>query len=144
MADIIYNQFMGALGSGVIDWENDTLRAALVSGNIYSPDADDNYWSDVSQYEIHNGNGYTISGYLVVGALDVQDGSNNVKYDITNPTWTASGASIIASGCVLYDQSTVEEHLIYYFDFGEDKEAADGADFTINIDANGLMTAAQA
>jgi hypothetical protein len=144
MPDIIYNQFQGAIASGVIDWENDNLRAALVSGNIYDPDKDDDYWSDVSQYEIHNGNGYTISGYLVTGSLSVQDGSDNVKYDITDPTWTASGDSIIASGCVLYDQSTIEEHLIYYFDFTEDKEAADGADFTIVVDSNGLFTSAQA
>ena len=143
MADIIYNQFIGALGSGVIDWENDTLKAALVSGS-YDPNKDDDNWASISAHEVVDGNGYTAGGYTVVGALTVQDGSDNVKYDINDPTWTASGGSIIASGCVLYDDTTAEDTVVYYFDFGEAKEAADGADFTISISSDGLMTAAQA
>ena len=143
MADIIFHQAIGAMASGAIDWENDTLKAALISG-IWDVDVDADSWADVSPYEHANANGYTQGGYTVTGSLTVQDGSNNVKFDITDPTWTASGGSIIASGCILYDDTTAEDRLIYYFDFGENKEAADGADFTINIDGtNGLMTGAQ-
>jgi hypothetical protein len=142
MADIIYNQFLGALGSGVISWETDALKAALVSGT-YTPNKDDDYYAELAAHEVAQANGYTQGGVAVDGALTVVDGSDNVKYDITDPTWTASGGSIIASGCVVYDNTTAEKHLVYYIDFTEAKTAADGADFTIQISANGLMTAAQ-
>lgn len=141
MADIISNWFIASLGSGNIDWESDTLIAALYSDTS-------NFTKDTKVYvstnELATGNGYTRGTKSATGGAIITNDSDDVaQYDLGDITWTASGGSIgPASGCAIFD-STASSGFVYLIDFGEAKTADDGTDFKITIDSSGLFLARQ-
>lgn len=141
MADIIFNNFIHDLGSGLINWESDTLRAALYS-DISAFDKDTVSYSNTN--ELTSANGYTQNNKAVTGGNIIQnDADDVVQYDIGDITWTASGGQIgPASGCLIYDV-TNESGAVYLIDFGEAKTADNGTDFKITIDASGLFLGRQ-
>lgn len=141
MADIIFNAFLGDLGSGNIDWENDTLRAAMYSDiSGFTKDTD----VYTSTNELATNFGYTQDSKAVTGgAITVNDTDDVAQYDIADITWTASGGAIgPASGCLIYDV-TAGSRAVYLIDFAAAKTADDGTDFKITIDASGLFLARQ-
>lgn len=142
MADIIFNAFHSDLGSGNIDWPNDTLRAALYS-DISGFTKDTDIYTNTN--ELATANGYTQDNKAVTGAtITTNDADDVSQYDIADITWTASGGSIgPASGCLIYDV-TASNRAVYLIDFGSAKTADDGTDFKITIDASGLFLARQA
>lgn len=146
MADIIFHNFITQCGNKEVDWEADTLKAALISGS-YTPDADHTTYADVSGFELPTGYGYTVGGMDVSGATCTNvDASNRTKYDISNYFWTASGGGSIGKAryAVIYD-STASNYLAHLFDFGTDKTAVDGTAFRIKVDStNGLFYGSQA
>lgn len=85
--------------NGTFDIDSDTFRVALVtsSSNI---GASTTAWSGVTN-EVASGNGYTTGGIAVTLALS---GTTSVTASFSsNPTWTASGGSIVARWAVLYE-----------------------------------------
>ena len=87
----LLNGTYGALNSG--SW-----KVALVtsSSNIGSATTT---WAGVTN-EVASGNGYTTGGIAVTLNLS---GTTSVTVDFaTNPTWTATGGSIVAEYAVLY------------------------------------------
>lgn len=141
MADIIFNNFIHDLGSGLVNWESDTLRAALYS-DIGSFNKDT--VSYTSSNELATANGYTQNDKAVTGGNVIQnDADDVVQFDVADITWTASGGAIgPASGCLIYDVTNASG-AVYLIDFGEAKTADDGTDFKITIDASGLFLARQ-
>ena len=144
MADIIYHNYLAEQAVGNVDFDTDLLKVALL-GSGYTPDADHAVWTDVSGNEIASGFGYTAGGVIVSGSVTDDDANDLVKYDITDPSWTAAGGSIgPARYAVLFDDTHTNDALAYLFDFGESKTALDTRNFTIEIDTNGLFTGQQA
>jgi len=138
MADLWYHNNVNLAYSKQLNFSGDVLKVALVSG-IYSPDQDHTLYSDFSSYEISNGFGYTIGGVQVSGTVSTQNIYNNIKLDIDNPSWVASGGNIGAFRYgILYDETI--NSLIYCFDFESNQTALDGASIIINIDPSGLVT----
>lgn len=85
--------------NGTFDIDSDTFRCALVtsSSNI---GASTTAWSGVTN-EVANGNGYTTGGIAVTLTLS---GTTSVTASFSsNPTWTASGGSIVARWAVIYE-----------------------------------------
>jgi len=127
------------------DFVNDTMKLALLSGtfdecNLRYTDS----FNDLSAYEIAPIYGYPAGGMPVYGkSVENPDKQIYIKYDIDNTGFTVSGGQLgpIRYG-VIYNESN-SNHLVYIFDFGEDKTVNDGADFQIKIDDNGLMWAEQ-
>ena len=142
MADIIFNAFIAHLGSGNIDWESDTLRAALYS-DISNFSKDSTVYTSTN--ELSTANGYTQNNKAVTGGTIITNNTDDVaQYDVADITWTASGGSIgPASGCLIYDVTNANG-AAYLIDFGAAKTADDGTDFKITIDASGLFLARQA
>ncbi|QQG96232.1 hypothetical protein HBE99_04650 [Mycobacteroides chelonae] len=88
------------LFNGTFDIDSDTWRCALVtsSSNIGSSSTT---WAGVTN-EVSQANGYTTGGVAVTLAIT---GTTTVAVSFSggNPTWTASGGSIVARWAVIYE-----------------------------------------
>lgn len=85
--------------NGTFDIDSDTFRVALVT-SASNIGASTTTWAGVTN-EVANGNGYTTGGIAVTLALS---GTTSVTASFSsNPTWTASGGSIVARWAVLYE-----------------------------------------
>ncbi|WP_134148851.1 hypothetical protein [Mycobacteroides salmoniphilum] len=85
--------------NGTFDIDSDTWRVGLVtsSSNVGSSTTT---WAGVTN-EVAQANGYTTGGIAVTLALS---GTTSVTASFSsNPTWTASGGSIVARWAVLYE-----------------------------------------
>lgn len=147
MPDRIPYNFFYMLGLAKIDFDSDVLKMALVD-NTYTNNPHATTWesgSDPYDSEISAGNGYSAGGVAVTGSVSTNTSpTNNTKFDITNPTWTASGGSIgpFRYG-VLYAESVSSPQnkpIIYVRDYNSDQTANDGATITDTIDSDGLFT----
>lgn len=147
MADIIPHDFFRSVLEKEQDINaTDTIKCCLVD-NTYTPDADHTQYSDVSGDELANSNGYTTGGATVTASVTDSDANDNVKVDISDPTWTASGGTlggVAARYAVVYNDSSTPKSILYIVDLGADQTITDGQQFTIQIDADGLFTIAQA
>lgn len=148
MADIILHNFYYMIALGKIDWDSDVIKYALCTSGLTSPMKDYDTWesgSDPYDSEISGGNGYTAGGEIVTCTITDQDSPNfNVKFDISNVTFTASGGSIgpFRYGVLYADSvnSPQVKPLIYIRDYLTDQTITNGSTWTDNIDADGLFT----
>lgn len=86
-----------------------------------------------SDDELATGNGYT-QDTKTTGTITVTEDtvSHYAKGTFPTVTWTASGGSIgPTAGALLYDDTTAEDTIIGYIDFGGDETRLDG--FTLDI-----------
>ena len=82
-----YRQFVSKLLNKEIDFNTDTIYAALL-GAGYTPNLDTHaYWSDVVASEIANGNGYTTNGQLLASCTITYTAANSWA-----TTWAATTA----------------------------------------------------
>jgi len=108
-ADLRMNDLVGA-----------TVKVALVTSS-WTPDSSvtGNYlYSDVSSFEIANGNGYTTGGATVITMASTAI-TNGFKFTSAEVNWTASGGSIPAwRYAVMYVSGTLwskSSPLVGYF-----------------------------
>jgi len=140
MADIIYNRFTANIANKLINLDTDDIRCALVLSS-YTPDKDHNTWSQVSAYEVLNGNGYFTNGSQLLNTTVTQDDTNDLSvFSADDVTWANS--TITARYTVLYDNTLPGKDLIACFDFGLDKMSGNG-DFKIQWNPIGVFTFGQ-
>lgn len=140
MADLWYHGIEELAWIKQVNFSGDALKVCLVSGS-YTPDVDHSGYTQISGDECPTLNGYIAGGVTVTGYVVDQDSLNNVKLDISDPTWVASGGAIGPfSYGILYDDTPTYKPLVYLFDFGGAQTAQSGANITIQIDASGLVT----
>jgi hypothetical protein len=133
MANQISNYVKGMLFKGQIAGISDNFKIILMkSGFVYDKDTYQDY-SDVSTNEVDNGNGYTTEGLLLTGAaVTVSITLDNAVLSWSNAQWIADGGSIVASGAIIYDDSTATPNddytdaIMTYIDFGGDITTVDG------------------
>ena len=122
-----------------VDWDTDTIKVALVSSS-YTPNQDsDDYWDDVSSYEV-TGTGYTAGGATLASkTVGYTSGTNVTKFDAADVSWTSS--TITARYAVVYlsTGSSSTSVLIAYVDFGSDQSSSSGT-FSISWSASGIFT----
>lgn len=123
-----------------VDFDSDTIKVALLSSS-YTPNQDtDDYWNDVSSYEV-TGTGYTAGGATLANkAVTYTSGTNVTKFDGDDVSWTSS--TITARYAVIYDASPASDTakpLIGYVDFGSNQSSSSGT-FSIVWDAAGIFT----
>lgn len=145
MADVIPDIFLYDQAIKKSDFLNDDMRIAFLSGT-YSDCAlrETISFSELSGCEVSGSNGYTPGGLLVKGqSVTVDTNTNELIYNIDDIYMTVSGGTFGPTRYgAIYDLSN-DDHLVYVFDFGEDKTVNDGAKFKIKIDDAGLMKAKQ-
>lgn len=138
MANEWSNHGKAELLKGSIDIDNDSMKMILMQTAFsFDKDADATY-SDVSASELATANGYTAGGQVLTTPLVTEDDTNDrADFTYDNVTWTASGGDIVASGAIIFDDTTGDDTIIGYIDFGGDKTASDGGG-TLTV-ANGII-----
>lgn len=145
MSDVIPNIFLIDQAEKKVDFVNDTMKIAFLSGTYdESSLRDTSAFDSISCREVSGSNGYIEGGLPIYGqSLAIDDEANELIYDIDDIYMTVSGGTFGPTRYgAIYDISN-DDHLIYIFDFGEDKTVNDGAKFKIKIDDAGLMKAKQ-
>lgn len=132
----LYGSFPGDLARGNVDWENDTIKVALLTSS-YAPDQDtDSEFSDASGNEA-SGTGYTAGGATLSSKTMVYDASTNTRtFDAADVEWDNS--SLTARYAVIYDDSATNKPLIAYVDFGAERTSSEGL-FRIAWHADGIF-----
>jgi hypothetical protein len=122
-----------------VDFDTDTIKVALLSSS-YTPNQDtDDYFNDVSTYEV-TGTGYTAGGATLASkTVGYTAGTNVTKFDAADVSWTSS--TITARYAVVYvaTGTSSTSALIGYVDFGSDQSSSSGT-FSIVWDAAGIFT----
>jgi hypothetical protein len=122
-----------------VDFDTDTIKVALLSSS-YTPNQDtDDYFNDVSTYEV-SGTGYTAGGATLASkTVGYTSGTNVTKFDAADVSWTSS--TITARYAVVYvaTGTASTSALIGYVDFGSDQSSSSGT-FSIVWDAAGIFT----
>jgi hypothetical protein len=122
-----------------VDFDTDTIKVALLTSS-YTPNQDtDDYWNDVSSYEV-SGTGYTAGGATLASkTVTYTSGTNVTKFDADDVSWTSS--TITARYAVIYDSTGTASTsaLIGYVDFGANQSSSSGT-FSVVWDAAGIFT----
>src|SRR4026209_957140 len=87
--------------NGTFDFDTDTFKVALFLSTSNIGAASTTYAGLTNEHA--NANGYTTGGIAITLTLA---GTTTVTVDVsTDPTWTASGGSIVARFAVIYEVS---------------------------------------
>lgn len=134
----VYGPAMLSLANKEIDFVNDTVMVMLCT-STYVPNVDTQRYLDGVSNEIV-GTGYTTGGLALTAKTSTYEPSTNtLTLDCADPSWlSATFTSRYAVFYVLTDLPSTSP-LLCYWDFGIDAVAS-GANFTLNIDAAGLLT----
>jgi hypothetical protein len=144
---VIYNKFLEYMADGTIDLDGDTFKVALVASGYTPSVSGHSTFADITN-ELSTANGYTAGG-ATLGTVTWAESGGTATFDCANPSWTASGGAITARYAVIYDDTPTSpaDPLVAYClldNTPADVSAADGADFTISINASGIFTLAAA
>ena len=134
MANSVPNSFKKAILEGDIIGAADTFKIILMKAAfVFDVDAHHAY-ADVIANEVANGLGYTTGGATLSTATIAANNTVNTG-TITWPqvSWTASGGSLVASGAIIYDDTTATgdgcdhtDAIVSYIDFGGTTTITDG------------------
>lgn len=123
---------------GTFDIDSDTWKMALFLSTSNIGAASTTYAGLTNEHA--NANGYTTGGITIVLTLS---GTTTVMVDVsTDPTWTASGGSIVARFAVIYE---VSGRVLCYCTLDStpaDVTVTDGNTLTVAANASGVFTLA--
>ncbi len=134
MANDVPNSFKAMVLKGQIDGDGDTFKMILMaSGFVFDKDTHCAY-ANVSAYETANGAGYTTAGLTLAGVSVTTDNSGNLATIAwSDAQWNSTG-TLIASGAIIYDDSTdtgggddYTDAVVAYIDAGSLYTVASGA-----------------
>jgi hypothetical protein len=125
--------------ANLANWGTGTYKCALMNSlAAYAQDTTD-FWDDLDQDEVANGNGYTTGGNtLTTFTVSYDAATNRNRFRAVVPAWTSSGAGFSAVGAVIYEDTggaATADPVIAVIDFGETLTASNGGTFTITLDA---------
>jgi hypothetical protein len=122
-----------------VDWENDTIKCALLSSS-HVPDTDTQiFWDDVSANEI-SGTGYTAGGATVANASRSYDSATKkTTLDCDDPEWT--GATFSATWAVFYKDTGTPgtSVLVKTAQITGDTSVSSGK-YTLQVPGSGVLT----
>jgi hypothetical protein len=130
------NHFKYQLAAQAIDLAAgtpDSIKVLLMaSGYTFNKDTHATF-ADVSASELAAGFGYLQDTKLLTTlALAEDDANDRAEMTCDDVTWTAAAGSIGPTpGAILYDDTSADNTVIGYIDFGGNKTALDGYDFVI-------------
>lgn len=136
----VYNKAKEYIGDGTFDLDNDSFKCALFTSS-YTPAATDSSYTTISGDEVANGNGYTTGG-VALSSVTWTESSGTVTFDFSDPSWTASGGSIVCRYAVIYDDTDAGKGLIAMSlldNTPADVTTTDGNTLTLQISANGAF-----
>lgn len=130
-----FNSFVEAVAEKKHDLGADTLKIMLTNT---APSASNTQKSDIT--EISAGNGYTAGGTQANQSGSAQSGGT-YKLILGNVVFTASGGSFGPYRyAVLYNDTSTNDLLIGWWDYGSANTTNSGETFTVNCDGtNGVL-----
>jgi len=117
--------------AGAIDFVNDSFKMVLMDDN-YNFDQDTHgTLANVQANILPDGNGYSAAS-MVMSGLNEDDTNDRAEASFDDVSWTASGGSIGPSnGAIIYDDTTSDDTVVGFIDFGTAQMATDGGVFRI-------------
>jgi hypothetical protein len=139
-----YDIFRVRLGEAAYNMETDTFKCALFlstsdAATLTTVNSD---LADLTNQHA-NANGYTTGG-TTIGAVTYDASVATVTWDAaTDPSWTATGGSIVARFAVIYDDTHATDGLVCMTTLDAtpaDVTVTDGNTLTIAFHASGIFT----
>lgn len=127
---VFFDEFKGNLGLSLINLNTNTFKVALT--NTAPTVATDDELADITQ--ITAANGYSAGGATVTSSAWAETGAGTGVWRFTsaNVAFTASGGSIGPFRyAVLYSDTSTNDKLVGYLDYGSNLTLPDGGVFTI-------------
>lgn len=136
------NAGLKLLDGGVV-WGSGAFRMALLTDS-YTPDLTDTAWSDMSSYEVANGDGYATHGKLLTCTESVS--GQVVTLDCDDQSWT--GATFSAKYAVIVHDGNTDGSLgssdvpilICDLESGGGSLSPSAGTLSVTIDSDGLYT----
>jgi hypothetical protein len=140
---LIYDKFKEYVGDGTVDMDNDTFKCALFlsTSNAAQLGVGTGLYTDLTNQHA-NTNGYTTGGVSLTSVTWTENGGV-VTFDSANPSFTASGGSIVARFAVIYSDTAANKALVCYSlldNTPADVTATDGQTLAIVNNASGIFT----
>jgi hypothetical protein len=137
---VLHDGFKLKKGNATINLAADSfvIRLATSASNITTTSVSD---ATTVTNELPTANGYTAGGQSVTSTWTAS--GNTVKFDVSDPSWTATGGSITARFAYLVNTTLTPDEVVGYTlldNAPADKTATDGNSFTGIIHANGVFT----
>lgn len=133
MTTEVSNHFKYQVAVKQIDLATDSLKIVLMgTGFTFNKDTHATY-ADVSASELATGNGYTQNTKTLASVVVTEDDTNDrANMACADVSWTAAGGAIgPAAGAIIFSDTSSDDTVVGYIDFGTDKTADDGAPFQI-------------
>ena len=133
-----FHEFKGNLGEKLIDMNGDTFKVALT--NTAPTAATDDELADITQ--ISGTNGYTTGGVTLANPSWAETGAGTGVWRFTSDdfSWTASGGDIATFRyLVLYSDTSTNDKLVGYLDYGGAVNITNGNTFTGDVGASGYF-----
>ena len=133
-----FHEFKGNLGEKLIDMNGDTFKVALTNSAPVA--ATDDELADITQ--ISGTNGYTTGGVTLANPSWAETGAGTVVWRFTSDdfSWTASGGDIATFRyLVLYSDTSTNDKLVGYLDYGGAVNITNGNTFTGDVGASGYF-----
>ena len=130
-----FNSFVEALGEAKHDFSADTLTVALTA-SANAPLATNTQLSDLTVISYAN-----LRSRVLANVTSTQT-SGTFKLDADDLVLTASGTVATFRYIVVYNETSTDDLLIGWYDYGSNVTLLTGETFTINWDAAGILTVA--
>lgn len=141
----VYEQSKLGLGKSVFDLSTGTFNVALfLSTSNANTLSGSNKIADITN-EVANAFGYTTGGVALTG-VTWTNAAGTETFTATSPSWTAAGGPITARFAVIYKVGTFGGIVnpiwaVCLLDtLPQDVSVADGQQFTVSINVNGIVT----
>jgi hypothetical protein len=149
----LYNRAIYKIGAGTIDLPG-AVRIALFGSGVSASDPADfatrtlSLLGQVSD-QVTSGNGYSSSGKTLASeSWTAGTSAGQMKFDATDPVWTATGGAINSiKGCVLFmsGASAGACHVLAFASLTSSPfNLASGNTLTLQFNSSGIFTAANA
>lgn len=141
MASLVYNRFkyqqLGDTAVTPINLKTDTIKLALLTSS-YTPDADHDFYDDVSANEVGASGSYSAGGATLTVTTSVDNTDDEGVFDATDVSFTTFTGT--ARYAVIYKSTGVAgtSPLICLIDFGSNITSTGGT-FLITFAAEGIL-----
>ena len=142
---VVYDEFKQTMAAGPVDLDADTFKVVLTSSTNNVTTVSPEVYANLTG-ELSTAFGYTAGG-ATLGSVTWTENAGTVTFDFADPSWTASGGSIVARFAVVYDDtaSSPADPLVGYSlldNTPADVTTTTGNTLTLVINSSGMFTLA--